>query len=109
MREKQRVTALALASEIPDTVREVHALRRLWRKLWESTNKPNGFEVLEVRLAGVAARLETAGEKMQAFGLGEAEDIPELSDPSIVIKRQPDGSIWCTNLLEDIATPGRID
>ena len=109
VREKQRVTALALASEIPDTVREVHALRRLWRQLWESTNKPNGFEVLEVRLAGVAARLETAGEKMQAFGLGEVEDIPELSDPSIVIKRQADGSIWCTNLLEDIATPGRID
>ena len=109
VRQGDRNGALALAEQLPDTIRAVEVLRKLWRQLWESTNKPNGFEILEVRLAGVAARLETAQEKLRDFGLGRTEDIPELSDPSIPIKRQSDGSIWCTNRMEDIATPGRID
>ena len=109
VRSSDRNAALALASQMPDTIRQVNNLRRLWRRFWESTNKPNGFEVLEVRLAGVSARLETAMEKMNAFGLGEIPDIPELADPSLPIQRQADGSIGCTNTMENIATPGRID
>ena len=109
VRSGDRNGAFALASQMPDTIRMVNNLRRLWRELWESTNKPNGFEVLEIRLGGVAARLETAMDKMNAFARGDVDDIPELSDPSLPIKRQPDGSIGCTNTQEDIATPGRID
>ena len=109
VRNGDRNGAFELASEMPDTIRSVNNLRRLWRKLWESTNKPNGFEVLEIRLGGVAARLETAMDKMNAFARGEIDDIPELTDPSLPIKRQADGSIGCTNTQEDIATPGRID
>ena len=109
VRSGDRNGAYELASELPDTICQVNNLRRLWRTFWESTNKPNGFEVLEIRLAGVAARLETAMDKMNAFARGDVDDIPELSDPSLPIKRQPDGSIGCTNTQEDIATPGRID
>ena len=54
----------------------LHRLRRLWRQLWESTNKPNGFEILEVRLGGVAARMETAGEKMAAFARARSTPLP---------------------------------
>ena len=109
VRSGDRILAFRLAAELPDTVRCVTELRHLWRQLWENTNKPQGFEILEVRLAGVAARLETAREKMLAFARRETEDIPELSDPSFPNKLQSDGSIWCTNLMEDNATPGRID
>ena len=87
----------------------LHRLRRLWRQLWESTNKPNGFEILEVRLGGVAARMETAGEKMAAFARGEIDAIAELLEESLITKRRPDNSIGCTNTMDEIATPGRID
>ena len=94
---------------MPATVEALDTLRVLWRKLWESTNKPNGFEILEVRLGGVAARMSTAGEKMRAFADGEVETIPELLEKSLVTKRHPDGHINCTNTMDEIATPGRID
>lgn len=109
VRGGDREKAAALAEDVPATVEALHALRVVWRKLWESTNKPNGFEIIEVRLGGVAARMSTAGEKMRAFANGEVDTIPELTEESLVCKRRPDGSIGCTNTMDEIATPGRID
>lgn len=109
VRSRNREQAAALADGIPATVEALNTLRVVWRKLWETTNKPNGFEIIEVRLGGVAARMTTAGEKMRAFALGETETIPELEEPSLITKRRPNGSIICTNTMDEIATPGRID
>ncbi len=109
VRNGDREKAAALAEEIPATVEAIHSLRVLWRKLWESTNKPNGFEIIEVRLGGLAARMSTAGEKMRAFANAEVETIPELMEESLICKRRPNGTIGCTNTMDEIATPGRID
>ncbi len=109
VRSGNRELAAQLAEDMPGTIKAVDDLRRIWRRLWETSNKPNGFEILEVRLGGVCARLDTAAEKMRAFANGDIDDIPELSDPSLTIKRRPDNSIGCTNTMDEIATPGRID
>ncbi len=109
VRRGDRAAARALADGLPETIRAVEALRWSWRRLWESTNKPNGFEIIDVRLGGVRARLATAREKMLAFAAGEVDDIPELSEPSLPCKRRPDGTLGCTNTMDEIATPGRID
>jgi len=90
-------------------VEALNTPRLVWRQLWESTNKPNGFKILEVRLGGVAARMSTTGEKKRAFAEGLTDTIPELTEESLVCKRRPDGSIGCTNTIDEIATPGRID
>lgn len=109
VRSGDRERAAALAQDVPAIVEALNALRVIWRKLWESTNKPNGFEIIEVRLGGVAARMSTAGEKMAAFASGELDTIEELLEQSLVTKRRPDNSIGCTNTMDEIATPGRID
>lgn len=109
VRSGNREAAVALAEEIPATVEALHTLRRVWRKLWESTNKPHGFEVIEVRLGGVAARMQTAGEKMRAFADGVVDTIPELVEESLITKRRPDNSMIYTNVMGEIATPSTID
>lgn len=109
VRAGDREKAAALAADLPATIEAVEVLRRIWRTLWESTNKPNGFEVIEVRLGGVIARLDTAQEKMADFAAGVTDDIPELADPSLVCKRRPDNSIGCTNTMDEIATACTID
>lgn len=109
VRSRSRERAAALAEGIPATVEALNTLRAVWRRLWESTNKPNGFEIIEVRLGGIAARMSTAGEKMRAFALGEVQTIPELEEEALITKRRPGGSIICTNTMDEIATPGRID
>ena len=109
VRRGDRAQASKLADGIPAAIEAIDHLRRVWRKLWESTNKPNGFEVIEVRLGGVAARLSTAQEKMRAFAGGAVDDIPELTEPSLICKRHADGTMDFTNVMEEIATPGCID
>lgn len=109
VRSGDRERAAALAEDVPAIVEALNALRVIWRKLWESTNKPNGFEIIEVRLGGVAARMSTAGEKMAAFAAGEVDTIEELLEKTLITKRRPDNSIGCTNTMDEIATPGRID
>lgn len=109
VRSGNREAASALAEDVPATLDALRTLRLVWRRLWESTNKPNGFEIIEVRLGGVTARMETAGEKLRAFADGQIDTIPELTEPSLICKRRPDNSIGCTNTMDEIATPGRID
>ncbi|HIT34849.1 MAG TPA: beta-N-acetylhexosaminidase [Candidatus Faecousia intestinigallinarum] len=109
VRGGDRERAAVLAEDLTATVEAVDTLRVLWRKLWESTNKPNGFEIIEVRLGGVCARLQTAQEKMRAFAGGQVDDIPELTEKTLICKRREDDSINCTNTMDEIATPGRID
>lgn len=109
VRSRNREQAAALADGIPSTVEALDTLRVVWRRLWESTNKPNGFEIIEVRMGGIAARMATAGEKMRAFALGQVDTIPELEEQALITKRRPNGSIICTNTMDEIATPGRID
>ena len=109
VRAGDRDTAAKLAEGVPATIEAVEEMRRLWRRLWESTNKPNGFEVIDVRLGGVEARLSTAREKMADFAAGRTDDIPELTEPSLLCKRRPDNSIGCTNTMDEIATASTID
>lgn len=109
VRSRSREQAAALADGIGATVEALDTLRVVWRRLWESTNKPNGFEIIEVRMGGIAARMATAGEKMRAFALGQVDTVPELEEQALITKRRPNGSIICTNTMDEIATPGRID
>ena len=70
-------TALAkqLADGLTETIGAVEALRLAWLSLWNATNKPHGFEVIDGRLGGVAARLDTAQRRMRAFAAGECDTI----------------------------------
>ena len=109
VRSGDREGAAMLADDLTPTREAVEALRLTWRQLWESTNKPQGFEVIDVRLGGVAARLSTAAEKMRAFACGQVDDIPELTERSLLYKRQNDNTFGWINTMAEIATPNKID
>lgn len=109
VRSGDRERAAALAEDVPAIIDAIHALRISWRALWEKTNKPHGFEVIEVRLGGVAARFSTAGEKMRAFANGEVDTIPELLEECLPLARYDGNHFSCTNVMGMISTPSKID
>jgi len=55
------VTALALSQDVEPLIQSLETLRLTWRKLWEQTNRPQGFEVLDGRMGAIRARMSTAG------------------------------------------------
>ncbi len=109
VRAGDRETAAILAEDLNATMDAAEALRITWRKLWDSTNKPYGFEVIDARMGGVRARLATAQEKMDSFAKGQVDDIPELTEQSLRYKRNPDNTFGWINTMAEIATPSKID
>jgi hypothetical protein len=61
------------------------AEKRLWafyhglEKLWYIENKPQGFEVLELRLGGLALRLQSCRKRLALYVKGKGE-LPELDE-----------------------------
>ena len=109
VRSGDREKAANLAADLPATIEAVQTLRSVWRKLWESTNKPYGFEVIDFRMGGICARLATAAERMAEFARGEVEDIPELSTETLIFKRGEKGFVECTNVMRELLTCARLD
>ena len=104
-------TALAkqLADGLTETIGAVEALRLAWLSLWNATNKPHGFEVIDGRLGGVAARLDTAQRRMRAFAAGECDTIPELAEPALPYPLLPDGTLDGSYRVGEILSACKID
>lgn len=104
-------TALArqLADGLAGTIEAVEALRIAWLELWNTTNKPQGFEVIDARLGGVKARLDTARRRMTAFAEGACAAIPELEEPPLPYVQQPDGTLDGCYRIGEIASACKID
>ncbi len=104
-------TALAkqLADGLSSAIDAVETLRAAWLSLWNATNKPYGFEVIDGRLGAVAARLDTARRRMRAFAAGECDTIPELAEPALPYTRRPDGTLDGSYHVGEIFSACKID
>lgn len=76
-----------VAAQAADSAKHIAELYRkckaVWQKLWEQTNRPYGFEIIDVRLSGAAGRFETAAEQMRRLARGEIDQIETLSCPKL--------------------------
>ncbi len=75
--DKEALATLA-ATVLPQIADDIDALRDAEEAQWMSESKPFGFEVLDIRLAGAAARARSAARRVTAYVNGEADAIPEL-------------------------------
>lgn len=66
-----RETAAGFSDLAGACIRQIRACRLAWETLWETVNKPYGFEVLDLRLSGLAGRFDTARRKLDALGAGD--------------------------------------
>lgn len=53
---------------------------RAFEALWMRENKPNGFEVHQLRLGGLMLRLRSCRERLAAYAGGQLAEIPELDE-----------------------------
>lgn len=74
--DKERLEELR--NQIEPLLHMVDELRIKHRELWLSTNKPFGWEVLDIRYGGVIARLRTTKDRLTDYLAGKAERLEEL-------------------------------
>lgn len=77
--------ALARIAEevLPRLIGKVWRYRDLMERQWNIECKVFGFEVLDIRLAGLARRLQTAKERIEGYLAKEILALPELEEPRL--------------------------
>ena len=72
--------AIICKEKLPCLSKKVSILQNLQRKMWHKTNKPFGYEVLDVRYGGLISRIETAILRIEEYLNGEIQKIEELEE-----------------------------
>ncbi len=63
-------------------------LRLERRKIWMKEYKPFGYEILDIRLAGVSVRAKSAADRLAEFIEGKISSIPELEEEILPYKTE---------------------
>ena len=74
----------ALKNLLPDYDRAVNLTEKFYEKfrtLWYTENKPNGFEIQDIRLGGLIQRLKSCKMALQDYISGKLETLAELDEP----------------------------
>lgn len=64
----------------PELIRRLRAFYDGFRELWEKENKPNGFDVQDIRLGGLEKRLTHCRKIIKDYLCGKTDSILELEE-----------------------------
>ncbi len=64
--------------KLPLLTEKINAFKEKSLKIWYEFNKPSGAEVLDIRLAGIVSRCETASKRINDYLNNKIEKIEEL-------------------------------
>jgi hexosaminidase len=100
------------ATELPELLADIKALRETHRQQWFAIYKPFGWEVLDIRYGGLIARVETAIVRLTDYINGKIDSISELEEERIdfntsELQRGEVSSRFC-NSYQMIATANRL-
>ncbi len=80
---------------------------KAFKKQWFIENKPFGFEVQDIRIGGLIARVKHCKERLEEYLDGEIEQIEELNEPVLDIycrKEVSDSGIIYNNWKNSVTT-----
>lgn len=106
-----RQTVKNLCEQIlPACISLSRSLLLLREQLWMQCARPQGFEVLDIRMNGVTARLEAAERRLAAWISGQIDSLPELEEPRLPYDPQlsGDSALVTHNLWEHLVSASNI-
>jgi hexosaminidase len=71
-------------TELPELIECLEQLRMAHMSQWTDTNKPFGWEVLDIRYGGLIARVKTAITRLEDFLDGRLKRIEELEEERLL-------------------------
>lgn len=92
---------------IPECVEMLERLHTDREKLWMATCKPQGYEVIDIRLSGVRGRLLSAKRRIEQYLNGQIERIEELEEERVCFKKN-DNCFFFHNSWERTASACNI-
>lgn len=109
--DREKLKELA-ENDLEKTAMLAQELNRRREAIWMKEYKPFGYEVLDIRLAGVRQRALSAAHRLQCFLSGSIPGIPELEEEILPYKTKEmlEGDLQHGFYLwERMVTAGNID
>lgn len=94
-----------------ELIASINELRNAHRAQWFETNKPFGWEVIDMRYGGLLARMDTAVSRINEYINGSILEIEELQErklPFDAFYGWEDGSLGHCNLYHRMVSPGSL-
>ena len=70
----------ALIKSYKETIKRLGVFRNTFRAVWMQENKPYGWDIQEMRLGGLSARLGDCVQRLEEYLSGKVKNIPELEE-----------------------------
>ena len=70
----KKAEAEELCISLLSLVDKLETLRTLWAEIWNTDNKPFGFEILDGRMGALQARMKTAAKRVTSWADGDPEE-----------------------------------
>ena len=109
IRANDRTAAAACAVIAEEAAAELEKLRTLWRDLWYETNRVYGFEIIDVRVGGIAARMRSAALLMADFAAGRIDTIEPLAEEPLPYTDLPGGALRGSYAWGEIVSSSKAD
>ena len=100
-----RVGLEQAANDCDTLVPLVQEFYEAFRAQWMEENKPQGFEVQEIRLGGLSLRLQSCGRRIRTYLAGELDRIEELEEPVLDFKKDCAGKPVYASRYAQLITP----
>ena len=75
--DREKAAEFAVLAD--DLYREMCDFHECWYRLWHDCNTPWGWDVIDLRMGGLCARMKTAARLMHDFAEGRAETVPQMA------------------------------
>jgi hypothetical protein len=91
---KARRTLKHIATQvIPELLRRVRRAHEAHRRQWFRLNKPNGWEVQDLRWSGLNGRIRSAQIRLNDYLTGRTDALPELAEQRLPVADFPKGRL----------------
>lgn len=89
--------------EYDEMIKRTEALYEAFKTQWLIENKPQGFDVQDIRFGGLIMRMKHCKERLQNFVDGKVESLPELEEKQIeIIHKKELVNDWCRNVTANV-------
>ena len=84
---RRRTELAAVRRQVPVVIRSIDDLLASFRRQWFRRNKPQGFEVIQVRLGALKQRYLELAQRLAELSAGQITRIPELEETAGAARR----------------------
>ena len=100
--------ALNAAGQAKKVIGLFEELKAAWYDMWYLCNKPQGFEIIDIRLGAQISRFKTAVLRMTDLAENKITEIEELTEPKLLYMRSQDGVMKAQSRWDEIVSAGHM-